>query len=64
MAFGKKYFFEKLMSTADRTFTLQLYVKKQFLQTEFYNRKTDNKKYLQLKSALEFVSKEFKKSSI
>ena len=65
LSFGKKYYLEKSMAKYEKDKTLQYYMKKFYMQTEFFNKKgpITAKKSQNFLDALEFLNKELKKNS-
>lgn len=64
LCFGKKYYLEKLISKFEKDKTLPYYIKKNYLNSEFYKRgESTTKKVQNFLDALEFINKELKKTS-
>jgi hypothetical protein len=63
LSFGKKYYLEKLISKHEKDKTHQYYMKKHYMNQEFFKRgDVTNKKVKNFIEALDFLNKELKKS--
>lgn len=63
LSFGKKYYLEKLIARHEKEKTLPYYVKKNYMNSEFFKRgETTNRKVRNFLDGLDFLNKELKKS--
>lgn len=63
LSFGKKYFLEKAIAKYEKDKTLQYYIKKMYVSSEFYKRgEQTTRKVKNFLEAMEFINKEIKKN--